>query len=486
VTDFNVFPALLLDVLLALSILVVFVADLLLPPGEKRGLGPLAAFLVLGVLAASFVTWSSGEAFGGAFATDPLALYLKRILYVAAFIGILGAVDHVEERMAGRQGEYFVLILCSLLGASLLSGARDMVLLVVAFELMGIPLYMLGAFEKSGGLPGEASIKLYLVGASSSTIALYGLSVLYGATGSTSIAELAHLAGTGAAPLIRIGVLAVIAGMSFKIGAVPFHMWVPDTYEGAPTPFVTWLSTGPKVAGFAALIRIVYGGLLPFGGLWGGVLLVMAGATMVGGNLVAIPQTNAKRLLAGSGIAHVGYVLLALALGNKEGLGVLLYYLAAYVFTNTGVFVVHTVVGRGTSSSTEGDDVSVYRGLASRSPALALAMLLFLLSLGGIPFVAGFWAKFQVFLAAWHAGQIFLVLLGAGLAVLALFYYLRIARQMYVEPAPTDGEDAKSPVIGLPSRIAIAAALAGVLGLGIYPRPFVEAAMEAARAVMGG
>jgi NADH-quinone oxidoreductase subunit N len=486
VTELHLFPALVLDVLLACSILVVFVADLLLPPGEKRGLGPLAAFLVLGVLVASFVLWSSGEAVGGAFTTDALALYLKRILYVAAFIAILGSVDHVDRKTPDRQGEYYVLLLCSLLGASLLAGSRDMVLLVVSFELMGIPLYLLGAFEKSGLLPAEASVKLYLVGASSSTISLYGLSILYGATGSTSIAELAHLASTGAAPLVRIGVLAVIAGMAFKIGAVPFHMWVPDTYEGAPTPFVTWLSTGPKVAGFAALIRLVYGGLLPFGGLWGGVLLVMAAATMLVGNLVAIPQKNAKRLLAGSGIAHVGYLLLAFALGTAEGLSVLLFYLAAYVFTNSGAFLVQSVVGRGTSSSTEGDGVGSYRGLASRSPGLALAMLLFLLSLGGIPFVAGFWAKFQVFMAAWHSGQVFLVLLGAGLAVVALFYYLRIARAMYIEPAPTEGEDSEKPAIGLPGRIAIAAALAGVLGLGIYPKPFVEAAMVAAKAVMGG
>jgi NADH-quinone oxidoreductase subunit N len=216
--------------------------------------------------------------------------------------------------------------------------------------------------------------------------------------------------------------------------------------------------------------------------LWGVLLIVGAALTMIVGNLIAIPQRNVRRLLAGSGIAHVGYLLLAFALGSVEGLAMLLFYLAAYVFTNGGAFIVQCVMG---AQGPEGDDVGAYKGLAARAPALALAMLLFLLSLGGIPFVAGFWAKFQVFMAAWHGGHPLMVVLGAALAVLALFYYLRIARAMYVD-APEGGAPTHLLPMGLPTRIAIAVALIGVVGMGLYPRPFVEAAFEAARGLLGG
>lgn len=464
------FLPLTLDILLCGLIVLVFVADLLLPNGQKRGLGALTAAGLLLLLGASFVLPLDGTAFSGAYATDGLALFLKRVFLLAGFIGTLGAIDPLDRHASVRQGEYYVLMLSSLLGMCLLAGARELVFLIVAFELMGIPLYVMAALYKRDGRDAEAAIKLYLVGASSSAITLYGLSILYGMTGTTVIADLAKAAPS---PLLWVGMGATLAGMGFKLGMVPFHMWVPDTYEGAPTPFVAFLSVAPKAAGFAALIRLFSGGLLHAHDRWGTLLIAVCVATMVLGNLLAIPQTHVKRLLAGSGIAHVGIMLLAFAVGTERGLGMLLFYLVAYVFTNMGVFFVHAHIGEAGS-----DEIGAYRGLARRAPGLALAMLIFLLSLGGIPFVAGFWAKLYIFLAAWQAGQGFLVFLGAALAVLALFYYLKVARQMYIEG---DGSEGAVAPLSLPSKLAVILSISGVVGVGAYPRPFIEAALQAVK-----
>ncbi len=468
---------LLLPLLVVGVLLLVLVADLLLAPADKRAVGILAAAGVAAVLAASFAVAPSGEAFGGSYVMDDLTLYLDRVFLVAGVLGILAAIDHADRRFPTRQGEYHLLLLAALAGMLVLAGARDLVLLVVAFEAAGMPLYLLAALPKtSDGRSTEAALKYYLVGASSTAIALYGLSLLYGAAGTTRIAGLAD---APASPMLFVGVMTTFAGMAFKIGLVPFHLWMPDTYEGAATPFVAFLSVAPKAAGFAALLRILHGGLLDRLALWLPVLLVIAAASMILGNVLAIPQGNVKRLLAGSGIAQVGTMLLAFAVGTAEGVGMLLFYLAAYVFTNMGAFVVQGIMGDHAGN----DEMPVYRGLARTAPGLALAMLLFLLSLGGIPFMAGFWAKLQVFVAVWHAGQGALVVLAAVLAVMALFYYLRVARAMYIE-APAEG--ATAPAMAMPTRIALVACALGTVGLGVFPEPFLRPALEAAARFLAG
>ena len=429
---------LLLPLLVCGVILLVLVADLLLAPRDKRAVGILAAAGVTAVLAASFAIPPYGEALSGSYVLDDLTLFLDRVFLAAGVLGILAAIDHADRRFPTRQGEYYLLLLVALAGMLVLAGARDLVLLVVAFETAGMPLYLLAALPKTpDGRTTEAALKYYLVGAASTAIALYGLSLLYGAAGTTAIAGLAAAPVT---PMLFVGVMATFAGMAFKIGLVPFHLWVPDTYEGAATPFVAFLSVAPKAAGFAALLRVLHGGLIERHSLWLPALLVIAAASMILGNVLAIPQGNVKRLLAGSGIAQVGTMLLAFAIGTAEGVAMLLFYLAAYVFTNMGAFLVQGIVGDHAGH----DDLPIYRGLARTAPGLALAMLLFLLSLGGIPFMAGFWAKLQVFVAVWHAGQGALVILAAVLAVMALFYYLKVARAMYIEPAP---EGATAPPI---------------------------------------
>jgi len=349
------------------------------------------------------------------------------------------------------------------------------VLLVVCFEMMGIPLYFLAAWGKNdSGSPfaSEAGLKLYLVGAVSTAVTLFGLALTAGLAGTTS---LSGLAAVHTSPLFALGMLLVLGGIGFKIGLVPFHMWVPDTYQGAETPFVAFLSVAPKVSGITALCLIFFEGFGAGHGharTWGPALIAVCIATMALGNLLAVPQTNAKRLLAYSGVAQMGYVLLALTAGTSYGMGIALFYLAGYVFTNMGAFLVLHAMQTGGA----GEEVTSFDGLARRTPWLAGALLIFLLSLAGIPFVVGFWAKLYAFMAAWQAGLFWLVGVGALLAVVGLFYYLQIARAAYLTP-PRD----TTPIHVAPAlKLAIILCVIAVVAAGAYPGPILDAAVAAA------
>jgi NADH-quinone oxidoreductase subunit N len=350
-----------------------------------------------------------------------------------------------------------------------LASARDIILLFLAFELMSIPLYLLTGFLKRDAEAVEASLKFFLVGSVSSAVMAYGLSFVYGATATTSLAKIAQ---APAHPLLTLGLLAALVGFGFKIAAFPFHMWVPDAYEAASTPFVAWLSVTPKAAGFVALFRVYFEGAGEHAAAWIPVAAGLATLTMVAGNLMALPQQNAKRLLAYSGIAQIGYMLVGVAAASASGTAMVLFYLVAYVFGNMGAFLVVEAIARSEGST----QTVAFRGLAQRSPLLALAMLLFLLSLGGIPFVAGFWAKLYVLWAAAERGLYWLVLLGALLTVVALFYYLLIAKRMYIEAPLSSARVRVAPSLAL----AVLLCVAGVVILGVYPKGVVLAAMRVA------
>lgn len=458
---------LLVPVLLCALAVMALAADLVPGAGERRGVG---ALVVAGLVGVFVSTWwiPAGEAFGGTWVNDAFTVYATRVLLAAGALGALGTIDHADRVFPTRQGEHYLLMVCSLVGMVLLTGARDLVLIAVAFELMSVPLYVMAAMHKDARAGVEGATKLYLTGAVSAALTIYGLSFLVGAAHTTTLAGLAAAEPT---PMFILGALLALGGMAYKVGAVPFHMWVPDTYQAAPAPFVAFLSVAPKVAGFSAFVRLLVGALGGLHASWGPLLLLVCGVTMVAGNLFAIPQQNVRRLLGYSGIAHVGLLLLTLALANGEGVGVMLFYLATYVGSNMGAFFVAEAVG--------GAEIPAWNGLARRNPGLALAMLLFLLSLGGIPFVAGFWGKFFIFWAAWRAGQGALVLLGALLAILGLFYYLKVARGIYIEPAADP-----TPVrLGRPTAWAIGLSVAAIVGIGLYPRPFLESALEAGHVV---
>src|SRR5574341_1394265 len=443
--------ALLLEFGLAALLLLVFVANLGLRGPDRRVIGWIAT--------------------GGMFAQDGLAIFAKRLFLCATFIGLLASVGAREAAFARRAGEYHLLVLSSLLGMLVLASARDVILLFLAFELMSIPLYVLAGFLKHRDEAVEAALKFFLVGSVSSAVMVYGLSFVYGAVRSTDLARVAQAAGSGQ-PLVTLGLLAVLAGFAFKIAAFPFHMWVPDTYEAASTPFVAWLSVAPKAAGFVVMFRLYLEGV---GGpviLWVPMAAGLAAITIVAGNLMAIPQQNVKRLLAYSGIAHIGYMLIGFAAVSASGVAMMLFYLVAYLFGNMGAFLVVEAVAQSEGS----ESIAAYRGLAQRSPVLALSMLLFLLSLGGIPFVAGFWAKLYVFWAAAEQGLYWLVLVGAVLTVVALFYYLLAAKRMYIDAPETTALVFVTPLLTL----SILLCVLGVVGVGLYPKPVVMAALRVA------
>ena len=430
-----------------------------------RVIGWITFVGLLALLSATSAANEGGTLFEGMFVQDRLAIFAKQLLLAAAALSILGSQTLGQPTFRRRSAEYHFALLSSLLGMLVLVSARELVLLFVAFELMSIPLYVLTGFLKRDESASEAALKFFLVGTVSAAFIAYGISFVYGISGSTSI-EAIPAALSGGHPLIWVGMALVLAGLGFKIAAFPFHMWVPDTYQAATTPFVAWLAVAPKAAGFVAIIRLYVEGIGEAASTWMPLLAALAGVTIITGNLMAIPQRNIKRLLAYSGVAHVGYMLIGLAALSFSGVAMVLFYLVAYLFGNIGAFLVVEVVAR----SEQSESIDAYRGLAQRSPLLALAMLIFLLSLGGIPFVAGFWAKLYVFLAAAEQGLYSLVFLGAVLTVVALYYYLLVARRMYIEaPARPD----RVPVPWLLGAAIVTCAI-GVVGIGVYPGPWVD------------
>jgi len=460
-----------LELGLALLILLVFFTGLLTRGEDKRRVGVVAAVGLVVLLGLSFRAEPGAVLFGGTFVQDELAIFSKRLFLLATLLGALGSLGLRAPTFARRAPEYYMLMLGSLLGMLVLASARELILLFVAFELMSIPLYVMSGFRKGEEESVEAALKFFLIGTVSSAFIAYGLSFVYGISKTTDLSGVAAALQDGH-PLLLLGMTLTLGGLGFKIAAFPFHMWVPDTYEAASTPFVAWLSVAPKAAGFVVMFRLYLEGVGDPVLIWVPAAAGLSAITIIAGNLLAIPQQNVKRLLAYSGIAHIGYMLVGFAAVSADGVAMMLFYLVAYLFGNMGAFFVVEAVAQSDGS----EAISAYRGLAQRSPVLALCMLLFLLSLGGIPFVAGFWAKLYVFWAAAERGMYWLVLVGAILTVVALFYYLLVAKRMYI-----DAPERRQPVPVSPFlAFSIFVCAAGVVGLGVYPKPLVLAALRAA------
>jgi len=462
---------LVLELGLGVLMLLVFFVGLFMPSEDKRRVGVLAGIGLVVLFGLSWRVEAGAELFRGAFVQDELALFAKRLFILATLIGVLSSLPLRAVAFARRATEYYLAILASLLGMLVLSSARDLVLLFVAFELMSIPLYYLAGFLKRQPEAVEAALKFFLVGTVSSALLAYGLSFIYGMAGTTDVRGIARALATGH-PMMLLGMLLALGGLGFKIAAFPFHMWVPDTYEAASTPFVAWLSVAPKAAGFVVIFRLYLEGMGDRVLFWVPAAAGLATVTIIGGNLMALPQQNVKRLLAYSGVAHIGYMLVGFVAVSANGTAMMLFYLVAYLFGNMGAFLVVEAVAQAEGS----EGIAAYRGLAQRSPILALSMLLFLLSLGGIPFVAGFWAKIYVFWAAAEQGLYWLVLVGAVMTVVALFYYLLVAKRMYI-----DAPERRDPIRVAPLlSFCIFLCVLGVVIMGIYPKPLVGAALRAA------
>jgi NADH-quinone oxidoreductase subunit N len=460
------FKPLLLESILIFGILLIFFLDLFLPRDRKLVLGITTLILLLIAFILSVSMDLEGTILSQTFINDSFAITLKQIFLISTIIAVLGSIDHASKSQMGREGEYFLLLLFSLVGMMIVVSSRELLLLFVGFELMSIPLYVLSGFSKENPRSAEGAIKIFLFGTVSSAVLLLGIGIFYALAGTTSWSTL------GSSIIIEdsLGSLALIllfSGFGFKIAAFPFQFWVPDTYEGSPTPFVAFLSVAPKIAGLGILFRFLFEALGPLSQSWTMYAFWIAAFTMIIGNMLALPQKNIKRLLAYSGIAHIGYILLGLATGTMLGLEMSVFYFVAYLFANMGAFLVVEVVNRSNGN----DEIDSFKNLSRRSPFLSLAMLIFLLSLGGIPFVVGFWAKLYIFLAAARAGYLTLVFLGALMTVIALFYYLNIARKMYID----EGDTNMNTTIPIPINLllSIGICVVFVVLLGFFPQGVV-------------
>jgi NADH-quinone oxidoreductase subunit N len=431
-----------------------------------RELTYLAALLTL--VAAALVTagldaQASGVAFGGAFILDPLARLLKLFSYAVVGAVFLYARSHLARRERGA-GEFYLLGLFALLGIMVMISGFSLLSLYLGLELLSLALYAMVAFERESPVAAEAAMKYFVLGAIASGTLLYGMSMLYGITGTLNLADLAAVlrATDARQPAVLIGLAFVLVGVAFKFGAVPFHMWMPDVYHGAPASVTLFVATVPKVAAFALALRLVVDGLAPLHGDWQLMLAALAALSLAIGNIVAIAQTNLKRMLAYSTIAHVGFILLGLVAGGPQGVQAALFYTLVYVIMTAGAFGVIILLSGGNA---EAEELADFRGLNRRSPWFAGMMLLIMVSMIGVPPLAGFYAKWWVLAALLDAGHVWLAVIAVVLSVVGAFYYLRVLWLMYFD----DTETAAVPQIAMDLRLVLSVNAALVLALGLFP-----------------
>jgi NADH-quinone oxidoreductase subunit N len=406
------------------------------------------------------------EIFSGMYLADPLATVLKLFTMLFVAVALLYSRHYLEARGI-LKGEYYVLALTAMLGIFVIISAGSLLTLYMGIELLSLSLYALVAFDRDSGVAAESAMKYFVLGAIASGCLLYGMSMIYGMTGTLLLSELsAALQGEPSLGLI-MGVVFVVVGVAFKFGAVPFHMWVPDVYHGAPTAVTLFIATAPKIASFALAFRLLSGGLGNIADTWIQMLIIVALLSAIFGNVVAIAQTNLKRMLAYSAIGNVGFILFGFVAGTEQGYEAALYYTIAYVLTTLGAFGVMLLASR---KGFEADELDHYKGLHARDPLLAFIMMVLMLSLAGIPLTVGFLAKLQIFEALWNTDHLVLVIAAALVSVVGLFYYLRVVKILYFDP-PGD--------LPVPDRHgAVKAALGlnavAIVVLGVIPQALIE------------
>ncbi len=449
--------------------LMVLLLDLVVRDKDKAWLG---WFGFAGVLFAALATaklMGANEAFfNGAFILDPFSTYFKFGFYTACGLGILLSMRYLDIEKAHR-GEYYSLMLFATTGMMFMASAGDLIVLYLGLELMALSIYVLAGFLRGSGRSNEAAIKYLLLGAFSSGIMLYGMSLLYGLSGTTNLnGILAFLKGTDLAnPLLFMAMAMLVVSFGFKVAAVPFHMWVPDVYEGAPTSVTAFMSAGPKIAGFAVLLRIFFHALGPIRPDASLILAGIAVLTMGVGNVMALSQTNIKRMLAYSSIAHAGYALVGLAAGGADGAASVMLYVVIYAVMNMGAFGVVIMLRK---SGARGEEIADFTGLGKTNKAAAFLMLIFLFSLTGIPPTAGFVGKFYIFKSAVQAGMTWLAVVGVIFSAISAYFYLRVIMLMYMFEPKAEFELVRSPALAL----ALAISVTAVLYFGILPSGILD------------
>ena len=459
-------------VLTLFGMLVMLVEPLLPEHGSRRTLGVISfAGAALALLASWYQSGYAGTAFYGMVRVDTFSIFFHSIVCIIAALAILASIEYLDVQEI-RSGEYYGLILFGAVGMCLMSSAIELVLVFIALEISSISTYILAGFRRRAAISAESSLKYFLLGSFATAFFLYGVALMFGATGSTATDAIAAALHTGTSgPLVYAAVAMMFVGIGFKVAAAPFHVWTPDVYEGAPAPVVALMSTAPKAAAFAVLLRVLFGAALP-GWFW--LVWVAAVLSMTLGNLGALVQNNVKRLLAYSSIAHAGYVLVAVA-ALERGVPAVIFYAAAYAIMNVGAFaIVSHFSGYGERYVTIDD----YAGLGRRSPLLAGALTVLLLSLIGIPMTGGFFAKFYVFAAALEGHLVWLTIIGVVNSAVAAYYYLRLIVVMYMRE-PT-GE---APVAPLRPALALVLAISvgGTLYLGLLPGRVLDFAAQSAQ-----
>jgi len=463
------------EILIASLAFLVLFLGLMAPKNERRSLGVFAIVgIVLAMLAVAFDFPYMREYFGNMYLIDGYSSFFK-LIFLASSLLVCMTVNSYDRPLAGKQGEFYVLVLFATLGMMITVSAGDLVTLYVGLELMTISFYVLTAnLAGEDARSSEAGLKYLILGALSSAILLYGLSLIYGCTGTTIIKDIATFSDPS--PAFWLGIVFILAGFCFKISAFPFHMWAPDIYEGAPTPVTAFLAAGSKAAGFAVFVRLFLTAFPQYAQHWVWLIAVIAAITMVFGNLVAIPQQNIKRMLAYSSIAQAGYILVGLVAADQLGIKGILFYSAAYVFANTGAFAVAIAFSR----YTESDDISDYAGLAQRSPFLAATMLICLLSLAGLPPFAGYTGKFYLFMAVINQGYTWLAIVGMVMSMISVYYYLSVAKVMYTG----DVTDYRPIKLEGTVKTALYICLLGTIIIGCYPEPLSMLASIASRLIL--
>jgi NADH-quinone oxidoreductase subunit N len=448
----------------------VLVADLLLPEDRKGLLPSLAGLGLLGALIPVLTLAVDGvdrTMFGGAYAVDNFALVTKALFLVAGYVTVLLSTNYIAEGDYA-EGEYYFLLLSSILGMTVMASARDLITIFVALEMLSIPAYLLAGWRKRDRKGNEAGVKYYLMGVFATGVLLYGMSLLYGVAGTTQLAGISEALATGeSVPIITMAVVFVIAGFGFKVSAVPFHTWAPDTYEGAPTPITAFLSVSSKAAGFVALLQLVVIGFAEQTDVVRPLMWVLAAGSMTIGNVVALRQTNLVRMLAYSGISQAGFILAPMAVVGQIGdstVSTVVTYLLIYAAMNLGAFTVVMAVARKTGSA----EISTFGGLFNYAPSLAVLMTVFLFSLAGIPPLGGWLAKFVAFRAVVEADTGWAYALAVVMAVnsvIALAYYANVAKEMWMNPAPDGDEAAVRVPVSLSAALGITAVLTLAFGV---------------------
>jgi NADH-quinone oxidoreductase subunit N len=474
------FKLILPEIILCVFAILIMLLDPFLSKGRKMISGHMAWVAIVLAFLANLSLWDLQETtFSEMFLVDNYATFFKFIFLIGSFLIIFVSMNYLKREEI-LHGEYFSLILFSTLGMMLLASGFDLVTIFLGLEIMSVSLYVLAGFKKGDLISNEASLKYFLMGAFATGFLLYGIVMIYGSVGSTNLEQIIKsiaLGQAGPSLLVWAGAGLLLVGFGFKIASVPFHMWVPDVYQGAPTPVTAFISAGPKAAGFAALLRVFLFSFVTIKVDWTAIVWIMAALTMTVGNAIAIAQSDIKRMLAYSSIAHAGYVLVALVAGGETGVSSALFYLLAYTFMNVGAFTVVIALGRKGQENTALDD---YSGLGTRSPLLAVVMSVFMFSLAGFPPTAGFMGKFYVFSAAVKSGFLGLVIIGVLNSLVSVYYYLRVVVLMFMHPPQPE---AQRVPLAFGTGLVLLLSIWGVLQLGVFPDSLLNLAQASVSSI---